>query len=282
MPDQEAVGLNRSGKQGGLHQELWGEKKPVVGMVHLLPLPGSPGYGGSVDEVLSRASEDAKHLFEGGLDGILVENYGDTPFFPDQVPPETVAAMAVVARRVVRATPLPVGVNVLRNDAEAALAVAVAAGARFIRVNVHTGTMFTDQGELQGKAFHTLRQRTALDASVAILADVFVKHATPPPGLTPPMAARDTWFRGRADGLVLTGTETGASADLEAVQEAKAALPEEARVWVGSGANRHNAHSLLAASDGLIVGSSLQAGGVAGGGVEPHRVRAFMEALTGG
>jgi membrane complex biogenesis BtpA family protein len=251
-------------------------------MVHLLPLPGSPGYGGSVDEVLIRALEDASHLSEGGLDGILVENYGDTPFFPDRVPTETLATLAVVVREVVKNTTLPVGVNVLRNDAEAALAVAVGAGARFIRVNVHTGAMFTDQGLLEGKAHQTLRKRAVLDASVAILADVLVKHATPPPGLTLTSAARNTWIRGRADGLVLTGTETGQQVDPEKVRMVKAAMPEEAKVWIGSGANQENAPGLFEVADGFIVGSALQTGGLAGNGIEPARVRAFMDALRRG
>ena len=117
--------------------------------------------------------------------------------------------MAVAVREIADSTSLPVGVNVLRNDAEAALAVAAAAGGRFIRVNVHVGSMFTDQGLLTGEAYKTLRKREALGLPVLILADVMVKHATPPPGLTLESAARDCWFRGLADALIVTGSETG-------------------------------------------------------------------------
>jgi hypothetical protein len=274
--------LDMSSDRASTRQALWGEKAPVVGMVHLLPLPGSPKWGGSMDEVLARASGEATLLANEGLDGVLVENYGDVPFFPDRVPPETVAAMAVVVREVVRCTPLPVGVNVLRNDAWAALAVAAGAGGRFIRVNVHTGSMFTDQGLLQGQAHQTLRQRSALGESLLILADVLVKHATPPPGLTLESAARDSWFRGMADGLVLTGTETGKPVDLEVLGKVKKALPEDAKVWVGSGATPETAQSLLQVADGIIVGSALRKGGAAGAGIDPPRIRAFMEALGRG
>ena len=232
-----------------------------------------------MEEVLARASGDAAVLADGGLDGILVENYGDSPFFPDRVPPETVAALAVAVREIVRCTSLPVGVNVLRNDAHAALAVAAGAGARFVRVNVHTGSMFTDQGLIQGQAHRTLRQRRSLGLSLPILADIMVKHATPPPGLTLEAAARDSWFRGLGAGLILTGTETGRPVELETIQQLREALPTEAKLWVGSGATPETASGLSRAADGIIVGSSLQKGGLAGGGIDPSRVRTFMEAL---
>jgi membrane complex biogenesis BtpA family protein len=219
---------------------------------------------------------------EGGVDGILVENYGDRPFFPWNVPPETVAALAVVVAQVVAGARVPVGVNVLRNDAAAALAVAAATGARFIRVNVHMGVMVSDQGLLQGRAYETLRTREALSPSTAILADVLVKHAVPPPGLTLQAAARDTWMRGLADGLVLSGPETGWPVDPHDLHEVRRALPPDAKIWIGSGANRTTARSFLDQADGVIVGSALQRGGIAGSGVELRRVRAFMRALGRG
>jgi membrane complex biogenesis BtpA family protein len=232
-----------------------------------------------VEEVLERALGDARTLEAGGVDGLIVENFGDTPFLPGPVPPETVAAMTRVAGEVVQSCGVPVGVNVLRNDAVAALAVALCTGARFVRVNVHTGSMFTDQGLLEGRAHETLRRRASLGARVSILADVLVKHGAPPPGVTLEGAARDTWQRGRADGLIVTGAETGSPVDPEAVRRLRRNLPPEAKIWVGSGATPQTARDLAEASDGLIVGSALQRGGRAGGGVEAARVREFMEGL---
>lgn len=261
--------------------DLFGDGRPVIGMIHLMPLPGAPGFLGSMDRVLERALDEAEILAEGGLSGILVENYGDTPFFPARVPPETVAAMAVAVREIAGATKLPVGVNVLRNDAEAALAVAAAGGGRFIRVNVHVGSMFTDQGLLAGEAYRTLRKREALSVPILILADVMVKHATPPPGLTLESAARDCWFRGRADALILTGSETGRCVNEESINRVRESLPASSKIWVGSGATAENVSALLRSADGIIVGSALQRGGLAGGGVEGGRVRAFMTGLAG-
>src|SRR5690606_2253475 len=178
----DRAGAGMMPPQGIRH--IWGDRRPVIiGMVHLLPLPGAPRWAGSLDEVRERALADARALEAGGVDGIIVENFGDAPFHPDAVPAETIAAMTALTTGVVRAVGLPVGVNVLRNDAAAALAVAAAAGARFIRVNVHTGAMLTDQGWITGRAHETLRLRARIAPTVAIAADVLVKHATPPPGL---------------------------------------------------------------------------------------------------
>jgi len=230
-----------------------------------------------MDHVVSRAMEDAMTLAEGGVAGLLVENFGDVPFFPGRVPPETIAAMAVAVSEISRWSSLPVGVNVLRNDAESALAIAACTGAGFVRVNVHTGVMFTDQGLVQGRAGPTLRKRAALESTVAILADIMVKHSTPPFGLTLETAAKDAWFRGMADGLILTGNETGEPVEAEDLQRARKVLPHESKLWVGSGATAENIANLIEMADGFIVGSAFQVGGVAGSRVDPDRVAAFME-----
>jgi len=256
---------------------LWPRVKPLIGMVHLLPLPGSPRWRGSMDDVVARALADAEALGSGGMDGILVENFLDAPFFAEVVPPETVAAMARVVAAVVQISPVPVGVNVLRNDARSALGIAVATGASFIRVNVHTGVMWTDQGRIRGRAAHTLRQRAALDSHVAILADVLVKHATPPPGLTPEQAAADTWVRGLADALVVTGSGTGRPTELEELAEVLRGAPT-APILSGSGVTPENVGAVLAVADGAIVGTSLTREGRAGSGVDLEKVRALVSA----
>jgi len=259
---------------------LWPDKRPLIGMVHLLPLPGAPRWKGSMDEVEERALADAHALADGGMDGVLVENFLDAPFLPGAVPPETVAAMARIVRSVRATVDVPLGVNVLRNDARAALAVAVASGAHFIRVNVHTGVMWTDQGIVEGRAADTLRARTALGAEAAILADVLVKHATPPPGLTPEAAAADTWSRGLADALVATGTGTGAPTELDTVRAIARGAPE-APVLVGSGVTSETVAHILAEAHGAIVGTAVTREGRAGTGIDADRVRRLVEAARG-
>lgn len=249
-------------------------------MVHLPPLPGAPRWEGSFEAVLERAIADARTLAEGGVDAVLVENYGDVPFHPRRVQPVTIAAMTRAVSAVRQSVECPVGVNILRNDAAAALAVAAVTGARFIRVNVHTGGMLTDQGWIEGRAAATVRLRATIAPAVAILADVLVKHATPPAGLGLAAAARDAWHRGLADALIVSGDATGATTDLEQVRAVRAAVPS-APVLVGSGVTHETVAGALRTAHGVIVGSALEAEGEAGRPVDPERVRRLVEAVRG-
>ena len=156
---------------------------PVVGMLHLPPLPGSPRYSGSVDAITTTVLRDADALAAGGVHGLMLENFGDVPFFPGRVPAHVVAHMTALAVAVRRRFDLPLGINVLRNDGRSALAVAHAAGAQFVRVNVLCGARVADQGVLAAIAHDLLRDRAMLGAAggtgVKILADVDVKHSAP-------------------------------------------------------------------------------------------------------
>ncbi len=252
--------------------------RPLVGMVHLLPLPGAPRWAGSMRTVIDRALADAGLLEQAGFQALLIENFGDAPFFPSRVPAETVAAMGVVIHEIRRTVPLPAGVNVLRNDARAALAIAAATGAEFMRVNVHSGALLTDQGWIRGRAYHTLRMRARLGLQCGIVANVAVKHAILPPGHDIAAEARDARDRGLANALIVSGPATGQPPDpahLLAVRRATAGTP----LWIGSGLDCDNVASLLPLCDGAIVGSTLQKDGVAGSGVEAERAQRFINAV---
>lgn len=259
-------------------RELFPVRRPIIGMLHAPPLPGSPRWQAPFSAVIERVLADVDALAAGGVDGLMLENYGDSPFLAEQVPPETVATLAVLAREVRAASALPLGINVLRNDAAAALAIAAATGARFIRVNVHTGAMLTDQGWITGRAADTLRRRAQLNVPVAIFADVLVKHALPPAGLTAAAAARDTWERGLADALIVSGAATGAVTQLERLEDVRAAVPE-APLLIGSGLDAEGM-ALLRHADGAIVGSAFQRGGRAGEPVERERVERIVGGRT--
>lgn len=252
----------------------------LVGMVHLLPLPGSPRFGGSMGQVLEAARSDAATLERSGFPALLVENFGDAPFRAGDVESESVAGLTLAVAAVQAETSLPVGVNVLRNDATAALGIAAATGARFIRVNILTGVMYTDQGPIVGKAAELLRRRAVLAPGVEIWADVLVKHATPPPGLTAEQAARDTVERGLADAVIVSGSGTGAEPDLEEAAAIAGAVPKGTRLVVGSGATMGNLGRLLEVADTVIVGSALKADNDPGQPVDPARAAAFLEAAA--
>ena len=224
--------------------------RALFGMVHLRALPGAPLFT-SLDDVLELALHDARALRDGGCDGLVIENFGDRPFTRARVEAETIAVMTRVISEIRREVPLPFGVNVLRNDALSALAVAAATGAAFIRVNIHTGAAVTDQGIIEGDAYATLRKRAALAPEVRIFADHLVKHATP----MGESSVKDLRLRGLADAIIVTGRETGAAADPSQLRELRALV--DAPLIVGSGLTAENA-SQFADADGAIVGTSIK------------------------
>ncbi|MBN1344402.1 MAG: BtpA/SgcQ family protein [Phycisphaerae bacterium] len=249
-----------------------------IGMVHLPPLPGSPQSVLSISAIGERAVEEARMLADAGCDGVMVENFGDVPFFAERVEPHTLTAMAVIVAEIRGAVAVPIGVNVLRNDARGALAVAAAAGGRFIRVNVHTGVYVADQGLIEGRAAETLRYRRELAADVAVFADVHVKHASPLGASDLAVAAEDAAYRGLADALIVSGPTTGRATSIEDVRTVKRAVPDRP-VLVGSGVSAENVAELWELADGVIIGSSLKVDGVTTNPIDPDRLDAFMHAV---
>ncbi len=258
-------------------RELFDKKKPVIACVHLLPLPGSPRYGGSMREVYEAALSEVDIFKRYSIDGLIVENFRDKPFYPGRVPAETVSALSAVAREVVRAVDCPVGVNVLRNDAQAAIAIATATEAHFIRVNVHMNAVVSEQGIIQGASHETLRLRAALRSSALIFADVGVKHAAPLGDRGLAVETKDLAERGLVDAIIVSGELTGAetkAADVDIVRQ-NTDLP----IIIGSGATPENFHNVYSKVDGLIVGSYFKKDGKGGNLVEEERVKKFTEAI---
>jgi uncharacterized protein len=260
--------------------DLFGVEKPVIGMVHLWPLPGAPGYTGyGMNPVLDHARRDAEALLEGGVDGLIVENMWDLPYYVGtQVQLEAVTAQAVAARAIKEMAGLPVGVNVIHNGWQAELAIAVAAGLDFTRVCILTGARLWDTGDLdRGCAADLLRRRKELGAEhIKLFADVDKKHSLPFPGLDLETHIEWTEFY-RADALIVSGRMTGDAPPLEKVRKAKAAASRP--ILMGSGTTAENIAEFLQYADGAIVGSSLKIDGVAENPVDLGRVRRYMAAV---
>lgn len=234
-----------------------------------------------MERATAAALADARALVEGGLDALLVENHGDAPFTAGRVEPATVAAMSVIAAAIRHAHPaVPLGVNVLKNDARAALAVAAAVGGRFIRVNVHAGAVVADQGLVQSDAYHLLRDRRLLGADVLVFADCGGKHAAPLAPVDLEQHARDLVHRGLADALVVSGAATGAATPLADVKRVRSALPE-VPLLVGSGVTPDRVAELLSLADGAIVGTYVKRDGDVRQPVDPERVARLVRAARG-
>src|ERR1700754_361608 len=260
-------------------ETLFGKRKAVLGMIHCLPLPGAPRYEGQpIGEIVEFAVNEAKAYAQFGLDGLVVENHGDIPFSkPDDLGPETAAAMAVVADAVRRAVGLPVGINVMANGALHALAVAKAAGASFIRVNQWANAYVANEGFIEGPAALATRYRARLRAQdIQVFADVHVKHGAHAITADRSLAelARDVEFFD-ADAAIVTGQRTGDSATMDELQAiAKGtSLP----VMIGSGVNPSNIGELFTVSGAVVGASFLKRDGVWWNPVDRDRVATFMK-----
>lgn len=262
----------------------------LVGMIHL-PRLLEPPDALPLERVAEGALRDCRALRDAGFDAFLLENFGDTPFRPREVPPYTVAAMAIVGRAIRdelegrkggaggEAGDVPLlGFNVLRNDPLSALGVAAACGGAFVRVNVHIGARLTDQGILEGRAHETVRTRDQLLPGCLLLADIAVKHSAPLAESPLAGEAEEAFHRGRADALILSGAATGSQPDPDSIREVRRALPD-APILVGSGLDLSNAAALLAEADGAIVGTAVKEGGVTEGAVDRERARALVAAV---
>ncbi|MEW5821877.1 MAG: BtpA/SgcQ family protein [Cyanobacteriota bacterium] len=240
-------------------EKLFGSKKPIIGVVHLLPLPSSANFSGNFHQVVTKAEQEAAAIASAGLNGIIIENYFDIPFVKDNVDPAVVASMSLITKRIMHLTDKAIGINVLRNDARSALAIAFCTGAKFIRVNILTGAMITDSGIIEAAAPTLLPYREFLKANdIKIFADVMVKHAYPM-GTPYPIEemAKETIHRGLADVLIVSGIATGSTADIKDVEKVKNALPD-VPVLIGSGLNHNNAKDFLSIADGAIVATSIK------------------------
>jgi membrane complex biogenesis BtpA family protein len=249
----------------------------IIGVVHLAPLAGSPANDQPIAQISEAARRDAAAYAKAGFDAVIVENFGDAPFFADNVPASTVAAMTRVIADVCSEVDLDVGVNVLRNDGIAAVSIAAATDANFVRINVLSGSMYTDQGMITGRAAEVVRLRNQLCPDVVICADVMVKHATPPPGLTLVDATRDLAERGGADAIIVSGAGTGLPTSLDDLKQV-AKLAGETPVMVGSGVNADTIAAQLKVAEAVIVGTAAKVDGITTNPVDPKLAARLVKA----
>lgn len=268
--------------KGDALAELFPVKKPVIGVIHLKPLPGAPRYEGMpMRQICADAVADAKVLAGGGIDGIIVENASDMPFQrPEDIGHETVAALTAACLAVRDAVDTPLGITCVANGVMPALAVAKAVGARWVRANQWVNAYVANEGFLNGPAPAAMRYRAHIGAQdVRIFADVHVKfgaHQITADRSITEQATDAEWFD--ADVLIATGTRTGSPTEPREVEEVAAgsALP----VIVGSGLSPEQVDALFAVADGAIVGQWLKQDGRWWNPVDPKRVEALMNAVA--
>ncbi|MFZ9595350.1 MAG: BtpA/SgcQ family protein [Bdellovibrionia bacterium] len=257
----------------------------LIGVIHLPPLPGAPGsYGTQASDCLTSAGfqavEEAKLFQDAGFEAVILENFGDVPFYKTTVPPETVASMSIIAAALRETLEIPLGLNVLRNDARSALAIAAVTACDFIRVNVLSGVAATDQGMIEGDAATLLRERDRLSASVSLLADVHVKHAVTFSSTQIDLAIEELAARSMVDGVIVSGRTTGRLIDFDALKTASAAARElKIPLLLGSGATLEKLPVIAPWVDGMVVSSALRKGNRPGAPLEPKKVKEFARSF---
>jgi membrane complex biogenesis BtpA family protein len=262
-----------------LIEDLFKKRKPVVGVIHVGALPGTPASRSSVEELTELAVREAAVYRDGGVDGLMIENMHDVPYLRGSVGPEIVAALAVVARAVKTETDLPVGVQILAAANVEAVAVAHAASLDFIRAEAFAFAHVADEGFIESSAARLLRFRRQIGAErVRVWADVKKKHSSH--AITADVSLGETCAAVefmRADAVIITGGVTGEPPRIEDVREAKAhcRLP----VILGSGISVENVAEFYDAADGFIVGSYFKERGLWSNAVERARVERLTEAV---
>jgi uncharacterized protein len=251
----------------------------IVGVIHLPPLPGSARGPSARDmhRVLESVRRDVAVWASGGANALIVENFGDVPFRKGVVGPETIAAMTLAVSLASAESGLPVGVNVLRNDVEAAVAIAAHAGGHFVRANVYAGAAVTDQGLIEGRADSVQALIRRLDAPISVWADVDVKHAAPLASRPIGELAEDAVVRGLAEAVIVSGAGTGQPTNAADLRTVRAAVPGTP-IYVGSGATAMTLPSLLEFADGAIIGTAAKFDGIVENPVDPDRVRVLVAA----
>lgn len=258
--------------------ELFKEQKAIIGMVHLLPLPGSPGFKNNMDEIYEQAIFDAKALEKGGASALMVENFGDMPY-PKKLSLEQATALAAVASVVKQNTKLPIGIDAAFCDYESALACAKASKADFIRLAVFVDTVESFAGILEPCASQALKYRKQLEAEdILIFADIQVKHSH--------MLMKDIDITESAkvavscgaDAVIVTGAATGMEAPIDVAKKVKDSV--ECPVIIGSGIKKENVKEQMAIVDGAIVGSSLKMDNIVTNKVDENKVREIITTLN--
>ncbi len=261
-------------------EELFGCVKPVIGMIHLPPLPSSPRYREEgMEYVLEHALRDAEALKEGGVDGVQVENIGDKPFMkPSQITDETITIVAIIAREVRKATGLPTGVFVLANGIEESISAALASGAKWIRANMYNLAYIADEGFVESAASKAERRKTNLRTDVKIFADVLVKHGSHFLTQDLPLEYKVAQLEETgAEAIIVSGERTGAETPVDRVKKVKQIATKP--ILIGSGLTPENAGTLLAIADGAIVGTYLKKEGKLQNPIDINRVKKLMQVV---
>jgi membrane complex biogenesis BtpA family protein len=259
---------------------IFKKSKPIIGMIHVQALPGTPNHSLKIQEIIDLALEEARLYKKAGIDAIMIENMHDIPYLKVTIGHEISSIMSLIAYLIKKETNLPVGIQILAGANKAALAAAKASNIDFIRAEGFVFAHTADEGIIEAQAGDLLRYRKQIDAQhIAVFTDIKKKHSSH--AITDDISLLDTAKAAQfflSDGVIVTGNHTGSSASIEELQELKSTL--DFPVFVGSGITKENVTSYLPICDAMIVGSYFKENGFWKNDLKYDRIASFMDVVN--
>jgi len=262
------------------NEKLFGVSKPVIGMIHVDALPGTPKYKGDVENIIGRAVKDAMVYRSSGIDAIAIENMHDIPYLKRNVGPEIISLMSIIGREVKKVSQLPCGIQILAGANKEALAAAHSAGMNFIRCEGFVFAHVADEGIMESDAGELLRYRKQIGAeNILIFTDIKKKHSshsiTSDVDIVETAKAAEFFL---SDGVILTGTSTGKETDIDELKKVRGAV--NIPVLIGSGLTADNIEKYFPVADAFIIGSYFKQDGNWRNEVDADRVKALMDKIN--
>lgn len=261
-------------------RSIFKKEKPVIGMVHVHALPGTPKHKFETSLIIDKALEEAKVYKSAGIDSIMIENMHDIPYLKGGVGHEVSSLMALIAYLIKQETNLPIGIQILAGANKEALAVAKASAIDYIRAEGFVFAHTADEGIIEAQAGELLRYRKNIDAaSVAIFTDIKKKHSSH--AITQDVSLLDTAEAARfflSDGVIITGNHTGEAASVNELKTLKERL--DFPVIVGSGITQDNVSGYFPICDAMIIGSYFKEQGYWENELSYERITNFMECIS--
>lgn len=261
-------------------QKKFQNKKPIIGMIHISALPGTPNFSGSVSEIIKKAKKEAEIYKNCGISALMIENMHDIPYLNREVGHEISTLMAIIGYEIKNLSGLPCGIQILAGANKAALAAANSAGMDFIRSEGFVFGHLADEGYIQSDAAELKRYQKQIGAeNILIFNDIKKKHSSH--SITSDVDISETAHAAEfflSDGVIITGTSTGKQADLKEIKIVKSQI--NIPVLVGSGISDKNVKDFYEISDGLIIGSFFKKEGYWENELDTKRIEAVMKNIS--
>lgn len=256
-----------------MDKEEFFSRKMVIGMVHLLPLPGNPAYGNNKDELVANALDDAHRLIDSGVDAIMLENFSDWPQYSTEIPLEAYSVMLNVATRIKEFCPIPFGVNIEMNAFVQEWAMAYACNADFIRVEAFVDNRAGSFGYIEACSTPLAKLMKDYPSDTMLFTDVHTAETYGVPEVAINELAGNA-INHDASAVIVTENDQSKKITVDDVKSMREAIGDFP-ILVGSGVKPDNVLDYLEYANGVIVGRGFKTGDR----IDTNLVKEFMDVV---